>query len=309
MRGDLRRRDRGRRRSRRLAFAATTPIRSARATSARRAPRSPTSTTIRIGCAGRCAATATRWHRDRSGTRRSISSRRSCASIRDAHGKHAVAVYQGNPTRAQPRPHDVRPAAAPLARHEEPVLGDVARSAAAHARGAADVRQPAADAGARRRSRGSVHLPRRESARVERQHHDRARHARPAQGDPRSRRQGDRARSAAHRDRREGRSAPVHPARHRRGAAARDDPRAVRRAAGARSAALAGDGRRRAARRQRLRGRPSAPRRSPASPPTRSASSRARSRRPSAPCSTAASACACRSSAGSRRGCATRSTR
>ena len=77
-----------------------------------------------------------------------------------------------------------------------------------------------------------------------------------AQGDPRARRQGDRPRSAPHRDRGEGRSPPVHPARHRRGAAARDAPRAVRREARDASAGSPATGARRAARRGGARGRP-----------------------------------------------------
>ena len=131
-----------------------------------------------------------------------------------AHGADAIAVYQGNPTA-----HNLG-----LLTYGQLLLRTLGTQnmysatsldqlphmlAALH-----DVRQPAADAGARHRSHRSVHLPRRESARVERQHHDRARHARPAQGDPRARRQGrsslDPRRTETAEKRR---PAPVHPAR------------------------------------------------------------------------------------------------
>ena len=105
--------DRVRRRS-----AATTPIRSARATSARRAPRSPTCTTIRTGCAGRACATADAWTRGRLG--RGVRARRDAArrDPRGATASDAIARLPGQPDRPQPRPHDLRPAAAPHARHD-----------------------------------------------------------------------------------------------------------------------------------------------------------------------------------------------
>ena len=111
---------------------------------------------------------------------------RRLGEVRAAHGRDAIAVYQGNPTVHNLGLMTYGQLLCGLARHAQPVLGDVARPAAAHARGAADVRQPAADAGARHRSQRSVHLPGRQPAGVERQHHDRARRARPAGGDPRA---------------------------------------------------------------------------------------------------------------------------
>ena len=91
-----------------------------------------------------------------------------------------------------------------------------------------------------------------------------------------ARRQGDRARSAAHRDRRERGSAPVHPPGHRRGAAARDDPRRVRRASSRPRRARSPTGSTSCAQAAARWTPERVAQRSPASRPTTSASSRAR---------------------------------
>ena len=97
--------------------AATTRIRSAAATSARRAPRSPICTTIRIGCASRCARDGERW-REMAGTRRSISSRRGCATVR-ARARQATRSPSIRATRPRTTSASLtlRPARAAHARH------------------------------------------------------------------------------------------------------------------------------------------------------------------------------------------------
>ena len=83
-------------------------------------------------------------------------------------------------------------------------------------------------AGPRRRPhRPSAHAGR-QSVGLQRQPHDRARHARPAARAARPRRQARGDRPAAHPDRRGGRRASLHPPRHRRAAAVRARPRALR---------------------------------------------------------------------------------
>ena len=69
----------------------------ARATSARRASPSPTSTTIPDRLRRRCGATAAATSSRSPGTRRSTSWPRGCATIRARHGADAVGIYFGNP--------------------------------------------------------------------------------------------------------------------------------------------------------------------------------------------------------------------
>ena len=87
------------------------------------------------------------------GTRRSTTVASACATrparARPRRGRR----LPRQPDRPQPRrAHSSASSFARALRHAQPLLGDVGRPAAAHARGAADVRPPAADAGARRRS-------------------------------------------------------------------------------------------------------------------------------------------------------------
>ena len=113
------------------------------------------------------------------GTRRSTSSPTRLREIRARTASDAIAVYQGNPTRPQPRPPDLRPAAAAHARHEATCTR---RRRSISCRTCSrrctmfgnQLLMPVPDIDRTR----PVHLPRRESARVERQHHDRARRAR-----------------------------------------------------------------------------------------------------------------------------------
>ena len=153
----------------------------------------------------RWSATARRGARS-AGTRRSISSRRGCAAIRSAHGKRRGRRLPGQPDRAQPRPHDVRPAAAAHARHAQLLLGDLGSiSCRTCSRRCTmfgnQLLMPVPDID---RTRSASSASARNPLVVERQHHDRARHARA--GSRRSARAAARsivARSAPHRDRRD----------------------------------------------------------------------------------------------------------
>ena len=230
VRGDVRARDRPRGRGGACRSAATRTTTSRAATSARRATRCRTCTTIPIGSGFRSGAERTAGSGS-GGTRRSTTSRRGCCAIQRAHGRDAVGLYPAIPTVPSPgRDADDGPAVRG-ARHAQPLLGDVGRSAAAHAGGAADVRAPAAAPGARHRSHavlpvlGANPLASNGSLMTapgirQRLEALRARGGRLVVVDPRRTRDG--------RDRRR---APLHPARHRRLAAARAAARAVRRRA------------------------------------------------------------------------------
>ncbi len=121
--------------------------------------------------------------------------------IQREHGPRAVAVYLGNPMAHNG--HGLLGAGVLLAALRQPsaLLGDQRRPAAAHARVARDVRAPGPLAHARRGPLPVLPLPRRQPARLERQHHDGARHRATPVRPARARRQARRRRPAAHRDR------------------------------------------------------------------------------------------------------------
>ena len=202
MRGDLRRRDRGRRRPRGHRCAATTPIRSAGATSARRAtaladlhhdPDRLRRPLVRDGASWREVG----WDEALDLVARAARAR--CAS--------STASTRSPCIRAIRRAHNLglltlRPARAAHARHAQHVLGDVGLDQLPHMLAALtmfgnQLLMPVPDVdrsdlficlGANPlASNGSIMTA--------------PDITRPAQGDPRARRQGRRARSAAHRDR------------------------------------------------------------------------------------------------------------
>ena len=85
------------------------------------------------------------------------------AAVQRAHGRNAVALYQGNPTVHNHGALLFGQLFARSLREPQPLLRDLGRPAPAHARRAADVRPPAAAAGARHRPH---RLPARCSART-----------------------------------------------------------------------------------------------------------------------------------------------
>ena len=138
----------------------------------------------------------------------------------------------GQPDRAQPGPAHLRAAVPPPPRHQEPLLGDLGRPAAAHAVVAAHVRQPGAPPGPRSRPHRLLPGARRQPDRVERQPDDRAGRQAPARRPARPRRHAGRGRPAQERDRPARRPPPLHPARHRRPLPPRPAPHIIWRGAG-----------------------------------------------------------------------------
>ena len=225
------------------------------------------------------------------------------AAVQRAHGRNAVAVYQGNPVVHNHGAILFGQALPGAPGQPQPLLGHLGRPAAPDARLAADVRAPAAAAGARRRPHRLPARARRQPAGIERQHHDGARHREAAQSAARPRRAAGRGRPAADRDRRRSptSTSPSAPA-----ATRSCSPRCVqtlaRRGApgspaGSRPSPTAWSGSSQQSGPSRPRPWPSGP----GSPPRRSAAG-ARLRRRPRPSPTGASAPAPRSSAGSPRG-------
>ncbi len=124
------------------------------------------------------------------------------AEIQARHGPDSVALYLGNPNVHSLGAMTHGLAVHPRPPHAQPLLGDVGRPAAAPPRGHDDVRAHAAAPHPGHRPDAVLPRPRRQSARLQRQHDDRARDAAPAQGAEGARRPAGGRRPAAHRDRR-----------------------------------------------------------------------------------------------------------
>ena len=117
------------------------------------------------------------------------------------------------PDGAQPRRDARHRRFHPRAPHEEPLLGDQRRPAAAHGRLVGDVRAPVPDAGAGRRSHAAVRLHRRQPGRLGGLDHGRARVREAHRRVARARRPVRRHRSAPHRVGRDRRRIPAASAR------------------------------------------------------------------------------------------------
>ena len=195
--------------------AATRTTRSAAATSARRRWRSQDVHEDPDRLRRPLRRTASGWEEvswDEALDEAADAARRGAARPRPQRG----GLLPGQPRRPQPRRDPVRPALPAQPGQAQPLLGHLGRPAAADARLAADVRAPAAAAGARHRPHRVPARARRQPARLERQPDDRARHRAAAQGAAGARRAARGGRPAPHRDRGARRPAPRHPARHRR---------------------------------------------------------------------------------------------
>ena len=153
----------------------TTP--SAGASSARRRPPSRTSTSTPTGRSSRCGATADGWTRS-AGTEAFDEVARRILRDPGAPRSRLGGHLPRQPDRPQPRGDDSRAALHPRAPHPQPLLGDVGRPASAPPRGDGDVRPHAAPPGPGRRPDPVLPRARRQPARLERQHDDRARRCR-----------------------------------------------------------------------------------------------------------------------------------